>query len=65
LLGPLLPSKRELGPIINAFPFFISPFPPHPKRVDVHTIFDLLSDNQDDLMKIKKIEVTFRTNMEG
>ncbi len=25
-----------------------------PKRVDVHTIFDLLSYGQDDLMKIKK-----------
>jgi DNA-directed RNA polymerase subunit alpha len=31
----------------------------YPKRIDVHTIFNLLSYSQDDLMKIKKIEKKF------
>jgi hypothetical protein len=64
LLGPLQStSKKEPGPIAGALPFFISPFSPHPKRVDVHKISDLLSYSHDDLMKIKKFGVMFPMDM--
>ncbi len=65
MLGPLLTSKREPGPIAGALLFFISSFLPNPKRVDLHTISDLLNYSEDDLMKIKKIGVTFLMDMGG